>query len=146
MPTSTASPVTDALRAALWQLAANWDAGDHYARAAATGLLLAWVECHELAFHPHDPGHITGDYGAPRELVELLNADPDLDRDWRRQMAAKQLASLIATGLQNDPAKAANGLVAIASAIGEKVSHHDHAGLVDADHLNLLALIAVGED
>jgi hypothetical protein len=146
MTTSTAHPVTDALRDALWKLAADWDTGDRYARAAATGLLLAWVENHELAFHPHDPGHISGDYGAPTALEALVEACPELDQSWRELMAAKQLTSWIATGLERDPAKARNGLTALASAIGEKASHHDLAGLVDAGLLENLALIFAGKD
>jgi hypothetical protein len=147
MTSTTTTPVTDALCAALWKLAGDWKDGDHYAKAAAVGLVLAWIENGELAFHPHDPGHISDDYGAPQELVALMEACPDLEQAWRQWMAAKQLARWIATGMEKDSAKATNGLVAIASgsAIGEKESHHDHAGLVDAHLLEGLALIAIGE-
>ena len=127
------------------ELAANWNFGDTYAKAAAAGLLLSWIEDHELAFHPHDPGHISINYGSPQELVELMDSCPGLDQAWRELMAAKQLAYWVAQGLENNPAKAENGLVAIASAIGEKESHHDDAGLVSGDSLALLARIFAGE-
>jgi hypothetical protein len=107
-------------------------------RAAATGLVLAWVENTEGAFHPHDPGHVTVDYGASCELAELMREHPWLDRAWRKLMAAKQLASLIATGLESDSTMTRAGLVVIASGIGDP--------LEDADCLEALALIAVGRD
>lgn len=120
---------------------------DHevYTMAAAAGLLLAYIEQHELAFHPHDSAPITDSYGAPPELVEMVELHPELGDLWRQAMAAKQLARWIARGLLRDPAIARNGLVAIASAIGEPASHHDRARLVSGDHLAELAGIAVGE-
>lgn len=119
---------------------------DRYARAAAGAILLAWIQGGELAFHPHDPGHITISYGAPPALVELMDAYPELDQEWRKAMAAQRLAYWIAAGLdlENDPTKAMNGLVAIASSVGEKSSHHPDAGLVSGDSLAELALIATG--
>jgi hypothetical protein len=113
--------------------ASQLEAADAYLEAAANALVLAWAK--QARIGPSDdvdfedaPRTVAAldlqlSCGDPPPVMALLDLHPQGGGKacWRQTMAAEALAGRISRALARDPAKAMNGLTALASALGEPV-------------------------
>lgn len=144
MTTTTTTSTYDLVTEALASFEA-WGAstGSTYALAAAAGMLFAY-----MAQRTPDGEELptTASHGTPWQVMRLLEAHPELDKEWRKLAAARQLARLIAKGMDNEPSRVEEALEELARCIvsGPDVPWHEAVRLGDNAELCSLVYEAVG--